>query len=716
MTRGRGGSWVRSIQALYNAGSLGGLDDAELLGVFLGRGEASGAAFEALVARHAAMVLGVCRAVAGSEADAEDAFQATFLVLACRASSVRKRSALGPWLFGVSQRLATRARAASARRRKVERHAANLRPDSCGPIEADDAVAALMEEVGRLPARYRDPLVLCFLQGMTYEAASRRLGCPLGTLSIRIRRAKERLRRSLERRGVCEASALAAIPGAAAPKALAASTARLASLVAPALTEAGVPASVLSLTRGALTTMRIQKLAAASIVFFALATGAWAWRASAAIDDPPSQPTAKATTEAKPARYQLTGRVVDEEGRPAEGAVISVRTRDQRLGKAVSKTARSGADGTYTLSLPPGHSDRLWVTPPPGCWPPAHGTLQLHGFALSAKSPTERRDFTFKRGAGWSFRVDSCGNSVDTGVICSEDEVESGSDRAFAVIDAQGRAVLGLPRQQGEVKLYALGGCFNQQKAGGTLRWDDQFRPDSVRTVERLDGEPSRYRATDRDGRSAIIEAAPGDQLKPEIEDGRLVIHVILPEDPRETLPVVVGKVVDGDGKPIPRARIQGVYYVGVIPVIANEEFAATTDESGRFRLENIPARCWGERPKSVDLIVTHDEYAAVTTTAITIDGGGPVTAPPIVMAPGCTISGVVLHPNGKPVEGAQVVHNGTSAAVFRPIWTDVDGRFTLAGLAEGDISLVITYGPWKGEPSQFTARRSPQSVEIRLQ
>jgi hypothetical protein len=334
---------------------------------------------------------------------------------------------------------------------------------------------------------------------------------------------------------------------------------------------------------------------------------------------------------------------------------------------------------------------------------------------LSADSPTERRDFTIRRGAPWAFRVKSRGNAVDTGVISSEDEVESGSGQAHTVIDAQGRAVLGLPRPQGKVKLYAFVSRFNEQKAGGTLRWDDQFRPESVRTVERLDGEPPRYRVTDRNGRSALIQAAPGDEFKPEIEDGRLVIHVTLPEDPRETLPVVAGKVVDVDGKPIAKARIEGVFYVGVIPVIANEEFAATTDESGRFRLENIPARCWGERPRSVELIITHDAFAPVTTTAITIDGEGPVTAPPIVMTPGCTISGVVLDANGKPVEGAQVIHSGTRSSSFRPIWTDADGRFTLAGLREGDIDVRIAYGPWKGEPSQFTARRSPQSVEIRL-
>jgi RNA polymerase sigma factor (sigma-70 family) len=186
----------------------GALSDGQLLERFVGGRDQ--AAFEALFWRHAPMVLAVCRRLLGS-ADAEDAFQATFLVLVRKAASIGRREAVGGWLYRVAYRVALRARASA-------RPAVELPPE--GPAAADDQEAAawrdlrplLDEAIAGLPEKYRAPVVLCYLEGRTNEEAARELGCPKGTVAVRLMRARERLRRRLERcRLLLPAALLAAL-------------------------------------------------------------------------------------------------------------------------------------------------------------------------------------------------------------------------------------------------------------------------------------------------------------------------------------------------------------------------------------------------------------------------------------------------------------------------------------------------------------------------
>ena len=171
------------------------LSDGQLLERFVGQRDQ--AAFEALFWRHGPMVLGVCRRLLGS-ADAEDAFQATFLVLVRKAASIGRREAVGAWLYRVAQRVALRARSTA-------RPVAEL-PEE-GPATDDDEEAVswrdlrpmLDEAIASLPEKYRAPVVLCYLEGRTNEEAARELGCPKGTVAVRLMRARERLRRRLER-------------------------------------------------------------------------------------------------------------------------------------------------------------------------------------------------------------------------------------------------------------------------------------------------------------------------------------------------------------------------------------------------------------------------------------------------------------------------------------------------------------------------------------
>ena len=202
MATGKGRAVGRQLRTIFDVGAIRELTDGQLLERFAtGRGEGSELAFAALVERHGAMVLRVARGVLDDPHDAEDAFQATFLVLVAKAGGLWVRDSLGPWLHQVAYRTATCLRANLARRRRLERRAALV--DEAAPLKpADDLARILLEEIDRLPERYRAPVVLCDLEGRTHEQAARALGWPVGTVKSRQARARDRLRDRLTRRGV----------------------------------------------------------------------------------------------------------------------------------------------------------------------------------------------------------------------------------------------------------------------------------------------------------------------------------------------------------------------------------------------------------------------------------------------------------------------------------------------------------------------------------
>ena len=194
MDSGPTGAAPRYLAALFHAGTVAGLGDRVLLERFAERRDASDeaaeVAFAALVERHGPMVLRVCRAVLGDRHEAEDAFQATFLVLASRARSIRRGDSVGSWLHGVALRVANRARWRSARRRHHERRHAEMtattEADESHSRVPDDVDRVLHEEIGRLPEKYRRPVVLCYLEGLTHDQAADQLGWPVGTVRRRL--------------------------------------------------------------------------------------------------------------------------------------------------------------------------------------------------------------------------------------------------------------------------------------------------------------------------------------------------------------------------------------------------------------------------------------------------------------------------------------------------------------------------------------------------
>ena len=247
----------------------GALTDGELLARFLSSRDP--AALAALVRRHAPMVWGVCCRLLHNHQDAEDAFQATFLVLVKKAAGV-PRHAVANWLYGVARQTAIRLRALAAKRGRRESQVVNmpeLRGQESGVRDRDgsDLQAVLDEELGRLPNHYRGVLVLCDLEGMTRKEAARQLAIPEGSVASRLARARVMLAKRLTRRGIAlsggsAAAALAGSASASAPPALVASTIEAASLLAAgkAAATGAISAKVAALTAGMAKAMFIAKI------------------------------------------------------------------------------------------------------------------------------------------------------------------------------------------------------------------------------------------------------------------------------------------------------------------------------------------------------------------------------------------------------------------------------------------------------------------------
>ena len=293
MSLPRSSAGLRHMQTLFTAGTVGTLSDAELLERYVSRRDE--VAFEALVERHGPMVFQVCRSVLSDPHDAQDAFQATFLVLARRAGSIRERGSVASWLFGVAGRVAARARVAAARRRKHESGAAAMASRlDCGlsvpwpDIEQErhevDRAAALHEELARLPQKYREPVVLCYLEGRTYQEVADQVAAADRDGESAVVAARGMLRGRLARRGLGLPAGLVTVElgaesaAAAVPPLLVRRTLEAAARVGTRILAAGeVFPPAVELANGALRTMnmtRALKVASAVLAVGMIALGA----------------------------------------------------------------------------------------------------------------------------------------------------------------------------------------------------------------------------------------------------------------------------------------------------------------------------------------------------------------------------------------------------------------------------------------------------------
>ncbi len=350
MTNNRPNAVLRYVRRVAEGQSALDLPDGDLLQRFIEKHD--DAAFTALVRRHGPMVFGLCRRVLGNVQDAEDAFQATFLVLSKKAASSRLRESLGGWLHCVAYRIAQRARIAAARRRKHEGQRPGARvADPLSQLTLREGQEILDWELARMPDKFRAPLVLCYLQGMTRDEAAHQLGWSPGILKTRLEQARERLRGRLAARGLALSGAMLALlfvdrtASAAVPSPLLASTVRASLCLATKTAfRSMVSPEVTALTEGVLRTMYLKKLtgaAAALLVCLAIGTtGLATFRAAAgdqkgakqavALDQPTPGPVEQPADPPAPAvrvAVQPGGQVVPYESTSLESVAFSPDNR-----------------------------------------------------------------------------------------------------------------------------------------------------------------------------------------------------------------------------------------------------------------------------------------------------------------------------------------------------------------------------------------------------
>jgi RNA polymerase sigma factor (sigma-70 family) len=282
-------SALRNVQMILAGGTVAGRTDAELLEVCRSPDRQSrDLAFTALIERHGPMVLRTCRSILRDEHASEDAFQATFLVLLRRAGGLWVRDSLGPWLHQVANRVSSGARSAAARIRFHEQRAAKPADSTELDPLLDDLGPVIHQELDRLPERYRAPILLCCLEGLTREQAAGRLGWQMGTLQSRLARGRERLKENLIKRGVAPSAGIAAAillqegSRAAVPEFLVVSTVRAATQLAAvnAATTGTISVAVAKLTEGVMKTMLLHKmkaLAGALLAIGLVSTGVAVW-------------------------------------------------------------------------------------------------------------------------------------------------------------------------------------------------------------------------------------------------------------------------------------------------------------------------------------------------------------------------------------------------------------------------------------------------------
>jgi RNA polymerase sigma factor (sigma-70 family) len=290
------------VATLFRFGTAAGLTDGSLLDRFRsGPADLAEAAFGVLVERHGSMVMDVCRQILGDRHDAEDAAQAAFLVLAQHARSIKRRESIASWLYGVAMRVAAQARRDALRRRARELRSTQAAMairrghDGNPQASASESARELHEELGRLPERFRLPILLCHLQGLTYAQAAQQLGCPVRTVQSRLARGHRRLRNRLTRRG--------ARPGPA--------VVPLARLLNPDAARAAVspswkPATVAALAQGVARAMILHRLMKSSAFLLLIGAAAAAVGVTMLAPSAPAQDTPPARADRNDHGFRVT--------------------------------------------------------------------------------------------------------------------------------------------------------------------------------------------------------------------------------------------------------------------------------------------------------------------------------------------------------------------------------------------------------------------------
>ncbi len=615
---------LRQINRLFAEGVVAGLTDAQLLERFLTQSDAG--AFEALVARHGPMVLSVCRGILRDPRDAEDAFQATFLVLVKKAGSIRGRDALGGWLYRVAHRVAIQANAAASRRRARERQAGEMAAviSTSGPSAPDELLPALHEEIARLPEKYRLAIVLCDLEGMTQVQAAGQLHWSERSVRYRLVEGRARLKRRLARRGLARDGAMLGAAflreaQAAVPAVWQAATVRAAlDLVNHTITAGAVSAAAGSLTREVLKVMMFQKLVWTSAVVLAIGAGGIVAvtfaldsndeprrrdpspRTIASKPEPKRESTETTGVDRKP--VPIAGRVLDPDGKPFPAAKIYVRHNHWfdrgEESRAVEQPAVTGPDGRFLIDLDPSRSDA-----PIGDGPPWHAAM------IAAVAPGY--------GPAWITAGEAAQSGAELRLVRDDLPIRG------RILDTQGRPAANATVRVEWMATTRDGVDPDALLASGKLDWDGITTPtiqrpewpcpvwisrDAALTTDaegrfsinglgrdraavlRIEGpglEHARVAVLDRTARNPNANRRRAASSKPDMlyQDSDLTLygtefeHVVGPTKP------ITGIVrLKGTGRPV-----AGVIVAGQIMGRPWTTVMTKTDEAGRYRLEGLP-------------------------------------------------------------------------------------------------------------------------------
>jgi RNA polymerase sigma factor (sigma-70 family) len=592
---------VRHLGEIFTNGSVAGMGDGALLARYVDSRDEM--AFEALVHRHGPMILATCRAVLGNEHDIEDAFQATFLVLARKAPTIRVGDALGGWLHRVAYRASVEANIAAKRRRRVESEARAMAPPAAthpGPDAGPDRSTILHEEIDRLPEGLRLPVVLCDLEGLTYERAAAQLGWSVAKLRSRLARARIRLRYRLTRRGVRAPGVVTLLAPRGGPVAPAPGTVPPALVRATVVAASGGPASggaailARSLLKGMLMTqIKIGATAALGVIVLAavgvIAAGAGNWNDPEPGKEPEAPPPAarEAAGQEKTtaATVEVRGVVVDPEGKPVAGAAVRGFSLDP--GSAPPE-ATSGPDGRFAIRLPkPNEALVGYMADDP--W-------------IIASAPGY--------GIGWAIGVSRPDGLAERTVKLTPE----GPPIEGRIIDLEGRPVVGARVKLGSI-WYDRNGDLTawiaraRKGAEGNLWQGLQLQPlDKLLTIEARTGHDGRFRLTGA-GRDRIADllisgkgiattavkvfSRPESELRKH-DRGMMVKTPLIIHAPVFQLVVQPSKRVEGavrdkdSGEPIAGMEIKAAVF-DEHSLLHAEGIEARTDAKGRYRLDGLP-------------------------------------------------------------------------------------------------------------------------------
>jgi RNA polymerase sigma factor (sigma-70 family) len=708
LTMGRGESGVLSheIRILFEMGTVGGMTDGQLLEQFAARPDKTGeAAFAMLVARHGPMVLGVCRGLLGDAHDAEDSFQAAFLVLARKARSIRNPDLLGTWLYGVARRTAQKAKARRARRKDRADGEGDMSSVALAENRAElepmlrEQNSVLHQEVDRLPQSLRAPIVLCYLEGLTHDEAAHRLRWPIGTVRCRMARARSLLRSRLTRRGLAYAALAAALDSpravmAEVPHTLAEQTARsairLAAGAAPGLVSTPV-ATLMEEVVKAMLMNQLKRTTTAVLAAACLATGAGviAVRASQHRPSRPHENSSAAQTadrqgeEAKrnvPATTQaanpaatmtVSGRVLEPSGKPAAGARVAVLGFYRRRKSGADNSDRVQALGRATTD----GAGRFRVVVP------RTSSAEFFGVDVIAGAAGF--------GAGW--------RQLNPDAEAPETEIRLGTEQVVLgrFVDVQGQPAAGVA-----VSVISLeAGSEGQSSVVGFYETAPANLAPWPTTV-----------TTDDRGRFLLHGVARGVRVQLQIRDERFTRQDLSigpdeagqPEGKLFALNpphLIEGRVTYRDtGRPVPHARLvaQGGHWM-----------SGEADAEGRFRLNpycDTPYRSMttGEPLFTVYAHAPYGEPYLGVETELTWTKGTVRQSVDFALPRGVLVRGRIKDAaSGKPVGGAQVLYAPMNVekvdsplAVLTGEWSAVasqdDGNYAIPVLP-GTGHLVVT-------------------------